>query len=194
MSRILVVDKSQVEQLIVGASLLALFCIVTLNAMLNHMRKKRGVPISSHKNSFRALKLTNILFFCLFIGFIVKFQIGWLDLLIYGTYLFFTINVYGFVIWNGFAITDVSMHIHLLVEVFRAQRISYAELTTLYNKQKVISERIPRLLSLGQLVEKEGKLYLSGNAVLLGANICVLFRRLLGIPARPPLSSGIRHD
>lgn len=185
-------DKPKIEQLVLAASVLAAFCIFTLTAFFNYRQKKSGVPILIHKNSFRALKLTNFLFFCLLIGLFLKFQIGWLDLLIYGTYLFLVINVYGFVIWNGFAITDVSMHIHLLVEVFRAEKISYKELTAIYNKQKVIAERIPRLLSLGQLIEKEGKLYLNANTVLLGAKICTLFRRILGIPVRPPPIAELR--
>lgn len=187
-------DKYKIEQLVLVASGMAVFCIFTLTAIFNSRQRKNGVPIASHKNSFRAIKLTNIFFFCLLIGLFLRFQIGWLDLLIYGMYLFLVINVYGFVIWNGFAITDVSMHTHLLVEVFRAREISYKKLTTIYNKQKVIAARIPRLLSLGQLIEKEGKLYLNGNTVLLGANVCALFRRLLGIPVRPPLSSGTRYD
>lgn len=180
-------DKYQIEQLVLVASILAPVCIFVLTAIFNYRQKRRGVPILSHKNSFRALKLTNILFFCFLIGLFLKFQIGLLYLLVYGLYLLLVINVYGFVIWNGFAITDVSMHIHLLVEVFRARKVSYKELTTLYNKQKVIAVRIPRLLSLGQLVEREGKLYLNGNTVLLGAKMCALFRRFLGIPVRPPL-------
>ena len=93
-----------------------------------------------------------------------------------------------FLNWFLFTITDVSMHIQLLMQIYEKRLISKATLEEKYNKQVIISNRIPRLLELGQLKLVDGRLYVSGRGVLLGAEMCAMIRRLLGLPSRPELA------
>lgn len=90
-----------------------------------------------------------------------------------------------FLNWFIFTVTETSMHTHLMVEVGREDGIALSELQRRYNKQAIIRARIPRLIELGQLKLRKGRLVLGGNWVLAGAEVCRYLRILLSIPPRP---------
>lgn len=98
------------------------------------------------------------------------------------------INNAAFFLWHFFALTDVSMHIHLLVEIHRAGRISREGLQARYNKDVIIRARIPRLIALHQLSLEGGVLRVAGNTVVTNAKVFALCRAILGIPKRPILT------
>jgi hypothetical protein len=102
-------------------------------------------------------------------------------------YVFFYMFCVNFLNWFLYALTETSMHVHLLAIIGRAGSLNEDELHRSYNKEKIISARIPRLIQLGQLKWKQGRLVLSGSWVLWGAAGCRILRRLLGIPVRPEL-------
>lgn len=96
-----------------------------------------------------------------------------------------------FLNWFAFALTDASMHIQLLMQIHRMPGITRENLLSKYNKDIILNNRIPRLLELGQLYLSDGRLFLSGRSVLLGATICVAIRYILGIPLHP---ENARHE
>ena len=59
------------------------------------------------------------------------------------------------------------------------------ELVGRYNKGVILGNRIPRLIELGQLQQADGRLFVAGNAVLLGSRVCTLLRWILGLPLSP---------
>jgi hypothetical protein len=109
--------------------------------------------------------------------------ICWADFI----YAVLVINGAAFISWNFFAMTDTSMHIHILTEFYRAKDLSKAELLGRYSKDTIVGSRIKRLLTLDQLRLHDGKLTIAGRTVLAGAEMCKLFRLVLGIPVRPPV-------
>lgn len=90
-----------------------------------------------------------------------------------------------FLNWFVFTLTDVSMHIQLLLKIFAHPNISRRDLLAKYNKDVIISNRIPRLIELGQLELRDGKLFTIGRSVIFGASICLALRYILGLPLRP---------
>lgn len=93
-----------------------------------------------------------------------------------------------FLNWFIFTITDVSMHIQLLMQLFQRGPATVGEMQHRYNKNVILGNRIPRLLELGQLKHVDGKLHLGGQGVLFGAFCCTILRRLFGLPIRPELA------
>jgi hypothetical protein len=93
-----------------------------------------------------------------------------------------------FLNWFIFTITDVSMHIQLLMQISERGRISVADLQHRYNKGTIVRNRIPRLLELGQLRCVDGRLRVGGRGVLFGALCCAMLRGLLGLPIRPEMA------
>lgn len=90
-----------------------------------------------------------------------------------------------FLNWFVFAVSDTSMHVHLMVEVGREDGIALDKLQRRYNKQAIIQARIPRLLELGQMRLCGDRLVLGGRWVLAGAEAARLMRILLSIPPHP---------
>jgi hypothetical protein len=88
--------------------------------------------------------------------------------------------------WFIFAVTEASMHTHLLVEIGCNDGLTLTELHRRYNKSKIISVRISRLIEIGQLrLTGSNQLILGGRWVLVGAEIARLLRILLSIPPQP---------
>lgn len=96
-----------------------------------------------------------------------------------------------FLNWFVFTITDVSMHIQLLMQIHRAPGVDRSQLLSRYNKGVILGNRIPRLIELGQLRMVGDKLLVSGKSVLAGARFCELLRWILGLPLHP---SEARHE
>lgn len=99
-----------------------------------------------------------------------------------------------FLNWFVFAVSDTSMHVHLMVEIGREDGIALSELQRRYNKQTIIGARIPRLLELGQLKLRGDRLVLGGRWVLAGAEAARLMRILLSIPPQPVQEDHPSHE
>ena len=166
---------------VVGIALLA-----PLTAAFNLRDRLRGIDISSHRSSVTATRTVNVV---VLIALLLRAathsfsEICWSEFV----YAALVINAGAFCIWVVFAMTDTSMHIHTLTEFYRADDLSKTELLARYNKDTIVQARIGRLLTLGQLQRQDGKLKIAGRTVLLGADLCKLFRFVLGIPVRPPV-------
>lgn len=155
--------------------------LCAVNATLN-----RIPHTNPHKTPFTAGLITNVIFLPLYafahIGFfdraIAPLFCGLLFALIY-------MNCMVFLNWFIFTLTDVSMHIQLLMQLSRLGSVKPDQLAECYNKNTILANRVPRLLELGQLRLENGRLFLNGGAVLFGASVCMVMRKILGIPERP---------
>ena len=110
--------------------------------------------------------------------------LAFLSLIIYVLIYMFCIN---FLNWFIYTLTETSMHIHLIALIAHYGSLSEERLRSLYNQNIIIRARVPRLLQLGQLTRRDGRLTLTGSWVLLGAVGCHILRWVLGIPTRPSL-------
>jgi hypothetical protein len=106
------------------------------------------------------------------------------SLILYILVFVFCVN---FLNWFVYTLTETSMHIHLVALIAHHKSLSQNELRSMYNKNTIVMARVPRLLQLGQLERKDGRLVLSGSWVMTGAFGCRVLRRILGIPVRPDL-------
>lgn len=162
-------------------------CLCVFHAWLN-----RRAGIHPHRTPFTAGFYTNLVFVpvyvCLHIlefGFDAwQFLCGLLLMLIYT-------NCLVFLNWFIFTLTDVSMHIQLLMQIHRNHALTPQLLVERYNKTAILTNRIPRLIELGQLRMENGRLFANGKSVWFGASVCLLLRKILGIPLRPEEA---KHD
>jgi hypothetical protein len=157
-----------------------------LTALFNLKDKVQGNDISSHRSAVAATRTVNVVVVVALLLPTVSRSFSavcFLDFLYAGL----VINAAAFCIWVVFAMTDTSMHIHILTELYRVKDISKTELLARYCKDSIVEARVRRLLTLGQLQRQDGKLRAAGRTVLLGAEMCKLFRFMLGIPIRPPV-------
>jgi hypothetical protein len=152
-----------------------------INAALNRREVR-----DEHVTPFTAGKIANVLFLSVYagLGFFVlnldalQFTAGFAFLIIY-------INCMVFLNWFVFTLTDVSMHIQLIMQLHRNKKLKVSEITDHYNKDKILRNRIQRLITLEQLKLENGRLYTLGKSVRFGATVCYILRIILGIPAHP---------
>jgi hypothetical protein len=159
--------------------------LCTVNAILN-----RWSRIHPHRTPFTAGRYTIVVFIPAFVA---------LQLLpgtssgseVFAGLVFLTLYLgcLIFLNWFIFVLTDVSMHIQLMTQIHKRGSATVAELQKSYNKDVILENRIPRLLELGQLHLRNGKLVLAGRSGLFfGAFVTAFLRRILGIPVRPELA------
>jgi hypothetical protein len=161
--------------------LLAPVFLCGVNAILN--RRPNTHP---HRTPFTAGLYTNLVFIPVYVVLHVRiFGSQFTDLICGVVFMLIYINGVVFLNWFIFTLTDVSMHIQLLMQIHRHGSITTADLVERYNKNTILTNRIPRLLELGQLRMTDGLLFVGGRSVLFGAAVCALLRRILGIPVRP---------
>ena len=161
------------------------FAVVLMNAALNRAARRWSSLPGPHTTPFVTGALVNGTAVPLLTFASAQPGDGIADTLFGSLYALSYVNCVVFLNWFVFSVTDVSMHVHLLVEIHRHGTIRPEELHALYNKSAIIEARLPRLLELRQLRLEDGRLYVRGSAVLLGARLLVPLRRILGIPPRP---------
>ncbi len=94
------------------------------------------------------------------------------NLLIYGAFC------YVYFHWNNMG--ETARRIRLLRELDAApDGLSQAELLGRYPAREILERRLTRLIDGGQIVEREGRLALSGRLVLLTARLVALAKRIV---------------
>jgi hypothetical protein len=166
--------------------LLGALLLFPLTAAFNFKKWLRGRHFSSYRGTAAATKTVNILVLVALL-LPVGIRPPFVGCLLEVLFAALVINVAAFINWFMFAVTDTSMHIHILTEFYRAGVVTKEELFKLYRKDVIVQTRVKRLLAIGQLKLLDGNLRLAGRAVLAGAEVCKLFRFVLGIPVRPPV-------
>ena len=166
--------------------LVGILLLPLLTILFNLKDKVRSNDISSHRSSVTATKAVNVIVLAALLLPSASHSFSAICLLEF-LYAALVINAAAFCIWVVFAMTDTSMHIHILTEFYRTNDLSKAELLVRYNKDTLVKARVGRMLTLGQLRRQDEKLRIAGRTVLLGADMCKVFRFVLGIPVRPPI-------
>lgn len=175
---------SDADKVVWAASASAFFILFLLTSGINYLYHLRGSKPFAHGVSMLATKLTNII---LLSALLLLHLSGVLQDVYFSHYLYLwiCINVAAKVNWNLFALTDTSMHARVLTVIYEHGPISHHRLLELYNREKILQARLPRLIRLGQVQEKDGVLFLGGNFVIYGGMLLAFLRLLLGIPVRP---------
>jgi hypothetical protein len=166
--------------------LVGLLLLPVLTALFNLKDKAAGKDISSHRSSVSATRTVNVI---VLVALLLPAASRSFSDFCWPAFLYaaLVINAGAFISWNFFAMTDTSMHIHILTEFYRVKDLSKAELFERYCKDTIVRARLKRLLTLDQLRLQDGRLKIAGRTVLAGAEMCKLFRFMLGIPIRPPV-------
>lgn len=156
-------------------------------ATIVHFHRLTGIGISPQKACYQAGLLISFLSLAWWI------YVSWkqpthdpVETLAGVAYLVIYCFCCGSINWFIFAVSEASMHTHLLVEISREDGLTLTELHRRYNKSKIISVRVSRLIEIGQLrLTGNNRLILGGRWVLVGAEIARLLRILLSIPPQP---------
>ena len=95
----------------------------------------------------------------------------------------------AFINWFVFAVSDASMHMRILMVIERLGSASATQIQEHFNKDSIISYRIPKLIAVGQLGLVGDRLVVKSRSVILFAALLRAIRRVLSIPARPELAT-----
>ncbi|OQW92127.1 MAG: hypothetical protein BWK78_02600 [Thiotrichaceae bacterium IS1] len=174
------------DLVILLGSLLSPFLILTTTLFFRGLDNVKEKSALLHISCLKATLLSNLMSFIFVISVaIFSISMDFTHILSQVVYMFIIVSGCGFIHWQIFAISESSMHVHLLVEVYKVDKISIPELLNRYNRKTIIASRIPRLLAMGQLVSENGVLEARGEGILLIAKLPAFFRKILGIPVRP---------
>jgi hypothetical protein len=87
-------------------------------------------------------------------------------------------NVLGILYFDAFNISETSLHMHILLEIAWAGKLS----------QKTLQERYSeRMIALGQIQVKNERYYLIDRSVLRLSKLFTLWRTMLGLPTEPDM-------
>jgi len=100
-------------------------------------------------------------------------------------YVVLTYNMLGFCYLSVLNASETSLHVHILMMLWREVRIASAQLTQKYSAQEMISVRVDRMISLGQLKKDGEHFVLASRALVLTGQVLNGWRRILGLPLSP---------
>ncbi len=100
-------------------------------------------------------------------------------------YVVLTYNMLGFCYLSVLNASETSLHVHILMMLWNEGRITSAQLTQKYSAQEMISVRVDRMISLGQLKKNKEHYVLASRALILVGRGLTAWRRVLGLPLNP---------
>ena len=83
-----------------------------------------------------------------------------------------------------FAISEVSLHMHIMLMILISKKLSIDDIKIEYNKSHMLKERLERLIDLGQVTERNNLYFLNGRLLLYGSRIFDIWKILLGFPIK----------
>ena len=87
-------------------------------------------------------------------------------------------------------IAETSLHMHLLLEIAWGDRPSLQNLILRYSAERMVTERLDRLVALGQVRAVGGRYVVGDRSALRLASVIDLWRTVLGLPTTPSDSTG----
>lgn len=96
-------------------------------------------------------------------------------------------NVLGLLYFDVFNISETSLHMHILLEIAWAGKLSQATLKERYSAENMIRTRLERMTALGQIELKNEHYYLVDRSVLRLAKLFTIWRTILGLPTEPEM-------
>lgn len=104
-------------------------------------------------------------------------------------------NALGYCYFHIFNMSETARRIHILYEIKRAGSLEINKIESLYNERDILSSRIGRLYSTGQITGEGGYFKLRGRTLLVAAKAISLWGSVLGIPLDTPrLPEDLRKD
>lgn len=157
-------------------TLIILICSPLL-LMLLHMAVVRVIKIFNvDMSNQRSLILTELFLnfpLLVIIYFINKTPVS----LIYGCIVY---NSLGYSYFHFFNMSETARRIRILIEIKLKKAVSFEDITENYNCDLMISNRLKRLVELGQIKLRDNKYILCGGLLLAGAVLIFSMRKLLG--------------
>ncbi len=109
----------------------------------------------------------------------------WLPLLCLFAYVVAVYGALAVLYLDIVNIAETSLHMHLLLEIGWSDRPSLDGLIARYSPDRIIAERLDRLMALGQVRLVEGRYRLADRSTLRLARCVDLWRTVLGLPTSP---------
>lgn len=82
-------------------------------------------------------------------------------------------------------IAETSLHMHLLLEIAWSRRPSLRDLIFRYSPERMVAERLDRLVAMGQVRMVDGRYVVGDRSALRLATAIDVWRRVLGLPTSP---------
>ena len=95
-------------------------------------------------------------------------------------FVFLTLTGFAYMYFATFAISEVSLHMHIMLMILISKKLSIDAIKIQYSKPHMLKERLKRLIDLGQVREKDNLYYLNGRILLYGSKIFDIWKILLG--------------
>ncbi len=145
--------------------------------MLLHMAAVRVIKMfNANISNQKSLILTELLFnFPLLV--IIYLINKTPDSLIYG---FIVYNSLGYSYFHFFNMSETARRVRILIEVRLRKSVSFEDITENYNCDLMISNRLKRLVGLGQIKLHNNKYFVCGRLLLAGAVLMYSARKILG--------------
>ena len=99
-------------------------------------------------------------------------------------FVFLTLTGFAYMYFATFAISEVSLHMHIMLMILISNKLSIDAVKIQYNKPHMLKERLKRLIDLGQVREEDNFYYLNGRLLLYGSKIFDIWKILLGFPIK----------
>lgn len=91
-------------------------------------------------------------------------------------------NALGYCYFHIFNMSETSRRVRILYELYRAGSLSASDVASLYDVQDILSVRIDRLISMGQIKKNDGRYVLDGLILYYAAKLVAFWAYLIGIP------------
>jgi len=94
-------------------------------------------------------------------------------------------NGFGFCYFHVLNASETSLSVHIIMELLVEGKFTSGELTRRYSATQMIATRIERMITLGQLREKDGYFVSSNSTLVIAGKLMNLCRTTLGMPLIP---------
>ena len=99
-------------------------------------------------------------------------------------FVILTLTGFAYMYFATFAISEVSLHMHIMLMILISKKLSIDAIKIEYNKSHMLKERLKRLIDLGQVTERNNLYFLNGRLLLYGSRIFDIWKILLGFPIK----------
>ncbi len=100
-------------------------------------------------------------------------------------FIVLTLGGFSYTYFATFAISEVSLHMHIMLMLLVNGSLSATAIKEKYNKRYMLEERLDRLVELGQItLDNDGVYHLKGRKFLYGSKIFDVWKLLLGFPTK----------
>jgi hypothetical protein len=96
----------------------------------------------------------------------------------------FTLVGFAYMYFATFAISEVSLHMHIMLMILISKELSIEEIKQSYNKTYMLEERLTRLIEIGQICKRDNLYYVNSKLLLYGSRIFDFWKKLLGLPIK----------